>query len=409
MAGPHRLAANLPLLASRPTPWWWWPGMEGALPSVVGGHVACPVIAVPTSVGYGASFGGVAALLGMLNSCASNVTVVNIDAGFKGGYVAGLIAQERRPGAGCGQMPIEHDPASHDHRSTSAATADTRRPTPTRATFGLALIVGGSRGMTGAVALAGMAALRGGAGLVRLAVPERCLDVVAGFEPSYMTIAACRTTPRAASPLGARARSPSWPSRPRWSPWARAWGGATNLTALVAGLYRESAMPMVVDADAPERPGRRSPRSLHSPADRGSSRRIPASSPGCSAREACRPRSAKAAAVELAAQCGVVVVLKGHRTCITDGQRTLYVNTTGNPGMATGGSGDVLTGLITALWLPGACAAATPRGWASTCTAWPAIWRPTALGESRMIASDLVRFLPEALRQSEPPTADGAE
>jgi NCAIR mutase (PurE)-related protein len=67
-------------------------GMEGALPSVVGGHVACPVIAVPTSVGYGAAFGGIAALLGMLNSCASNVTVVNIDAGFKAGYVAGLIA-----------------------------------------------------------------------------------------------------------------------------------------------------------------------------------------------------------------------------------------------------------------------------------------------------------------------------
>ena len=68
-------------------------GMEGALPSVVGGHVACPVIAVPTSIGYGASFGGVAALLGMLNSCAANVTVVNIDAGFKAGFVAGLIAQ----------------------------------------------------------------------------------------------------------------------------------------------------------------------------------------------------------------------------------------------------------------------------------------------------------------------------
>jgi hypothetical protein len=66
-------------------------GMEGALPSVVGGLVGCPVIAVPTSVGYGASFGGVAALLGMLNSCASNVTVVNIDNGFGAGYVASLI------------------------------------------------------------------------------------------------------------------------------------------------------------------------------------------------------------------------------------------------------------------------------------------------------------------------------
>jgi pyridinium-3,5-biscarboxylic acid mononucleotide synthase len=66
-------------------------GMEGALPSVVGGLVACPVIAVPTSVGYGASFHGLAALLGMLNSCASNVTVVNIDNGFGAGYVASLI------------------------------------------------------------------------------------------------------------------------------------------------------------------------------------------------------------------------------------------------------------------------------------------------------------------------------
>jgi hypothetical protein len=66
-------------------------GMEGALPSAVGGLVSAPVIAVPTSVGYGASFHGVAALLGMLNSCASNVTVVNIDNGFGAGYVASLI------------------------------------------------------------------------------------------------------------------------------------------------------------------------------------------------------------------------------------------------------------------------------------------------------------------------------
>jgi NCAIR mutase (PurE)-related protein len=66
-------------------------GMEGALPSVVGGMLSCPVIAVPTSVGYGASFNGLAALLGMLNSCSSNVTVVNIDNGFGAGYVASLI------------------------------------------------------------------------------------------------------------------------------------------------------------------------------------------------------------------------------------------------------------------------------------------------------------------------------
>ena len=92
VAGPHRLRANLGHLHGADAV-VVVAGMEGALPSVVGGYVDCPVIAVPTSVGYGASFGGVAALLGMLNSCASNVTVVNIDAGFKGGYVAGLIAK----------------------------------------------------------------------------------------------------------------------------------------------------------------------------------------------------------------------------------------------------------------------------------------------------------------------------
>ncbi len=66
-------------------------GMEGALPSVVGGLVDCPVIAVPTSIGYGASFGGLAALLGMLNSCANGVSVVNIDNGFGAGCIASMI------------------------------------------------------------------------------------------------------------------------------------------------------------------------------------------------------------------------------------------------------------------------------------------------------------------------------
>jgi pyridinium-3,5-biscarboxylic acid mononucleotide synthase len=101
VAGLHRLTANLPLLEGADAV-VVIAGMEGALPSVVGGHVACPVIAVPTSVGYGASLGGIAALLGMLNSCASNVVVVNIDAGFKGGYVAGLIARNMARQRNCG-------------------------------------------------------------------------------------------------------------------------------------------------------------------------------------------------------------------------------------------------------------------------------------------------------------------
>lgn len=92
VAGPKRLIAKLPLFVDADAV-VVCAGMEGALPSVVGGYVSAPIVAVPTSVGYGAAFGGVAATLGMLNSCASNVTVVNIDAGFKGGYVAGLIAK----------------------------------------------------------------------------------------------------------------------------------------------------------------------------------------------------------------------------------------------------------------------------------------------------------------------------
>jgi NCAIR mutase (PurE)-related protein len=98
VAGPHRLPAHLDRLQNLDAA-VVVAGMEGALPSVVGGYLSCPVIAVPTSVGYGASFQGVAALLGMLNSCAANVAVVNIDAGFKGGYLAGLIAHQRRGNA----------------------------------------------------------------------------------------------------------------------------------------------------------------------------------------------------------------------------------------------------------------------------------------------------------------------
>lgn len=88
-------------------------GMEGALASVVGGLVSCPVIGVPTSVGYGASFGGVAALLSMLNSCASGVSVVNIDNGFGAGYQANLINKiaERHGGQTDSEQDAQESPA----------------------------------------------------------------------------------------------------------------------------------------------------------------------------------------------------------------------------------------------------------------------------------------------------------
>ncbi len=93
-------------------------GMEGALASVVGGLVAAPVIAVPTSVGYGASFGGLAALLTMLNSCASGVSVVNIDNGFAGGYIASLIAKAAAGGKpAAGQAGPEGDSKNREPES----------------------------------------------------------------------------------------------------------------------------------------------------------------------------------------------------------------------------------------------------------------------------------------------------
>ena len=90
VSGIHRLLSNMDVIMSARVI-VAVAGMEGALPSVIGGLVDCPVIAVPTSVGYGASLGGVAALLSMLNSCASGVSVVNIDNGFGAGYMASMI------------------------------------------------------------------------------------------------------------------------------------------------------------------------------------------------------------------------------------------------------------------------------------------------------------------------------
>ncbi len=94
VAGPQRLQAAVPRLTGCDVI-VVAAGMEGALPSVVAGYVSCPVIALPTSTGYGAALGGLTAMMGMLTSCAAGVAVVNIDAGFKAGYLAGMIATRK--------------------------------------------------------------------------------------------------------------------------------------------------------------------------------------------------------------------------------------------------------------------------------------------------------------------------
>lgn len=121
VAGPHRLPKHVPKLRTA-VAIVCVAGMEAALPSVLGGHVGCPVIGVPTSVGYGASLHGITAMLSMLTCCASNVVAVNIDAGFKGGYVAGLIAS-RTPFV---ELP-ESTPPTGSHWTENDATSDSRR------------------------------------------------------------------------------------------------------------------------------------------------------------------------------------------------------------------------------------------------------------------------------------------
>jgi NAD(P)H-hydrate epimerase len=249
--------------------------------------------------------------------------------------------------------------------------------------------------MSGAVALAGMAALRGGTGLVRLAVPDVCLDTVAGFEPSYMTVplpaddegrinvASQGTISRFAKNATALACGPGL-------------GRSSQVTDLVGWLYEVIPQPLVVDADAlyalAQRPGE---------LDQPGGPRILTPHLGEFRRLVDRQVDSRTEVERLAArkaeEWGCTVVLKGHRTLVTDGRDT-YHNRTGNPGMATGGTGDVLTGLITAMLCLGFDAVDAARlgvyvhGVAGDLAA-------DELGEASLIASDLIHFLPRALQR----------
>ena len=266
-----------------------------------------------------------------------------------------------------------------------------RRPEAHKGDFGVALIVGGSRGMAGAAALAGMAALRGGAGRVRLAVPDVVLDAVAGFEPSYMTTPLPSDSAGRIGP-GAFERIAELAETATVVACGPGLGRSLELDQLVVRLYREVAKPMVFDADALNALAGE-PETLVHPGGP----RILTPHPGEFARlmdGKLDPELRAEAAVQLAARCGIVVVLKGHRTLVTDGARRA-INTTGNPGMATGGTGDVLTGLIAALACQHLNAFDAARlgvhlhGLAGDLAA-------EELGETSLIASDLILFLPDA-------------
>ena len=247
--------------------------------------------------------------------------------------------------------------------------------------------------MTGAIALAGMAALRGGAGLVTLAAPHQCLEVVASIEPSYMTLPlACDEHGRIVDlAREAISRAAEDSSCVAFGPGI---GRSESLLELAAWAYSDLPQPIVIDADGLYALAQ-NPAGLRAPGGPriltphlGEYRRLVG-------REAMSMTEAAASAHELAAACGIVVVLKGHQTLVTDGQQA-YHNSTGNPGMATGGSGDVLTGLITALVCQGLPPFAAAQlgvyvhGLAGDLAA-------RDLGEVSLIASDLVKYLPRAL------------
>lgn len=272
-----------------------------------------------------------------------------------------------------------------------------RTPDSHKGDFGSALLIGGSRGMTGAVALAGMAALRSGAGLVRLATPHVCQDVVASFEASYMTAALpCDDAGRIS--LAARTALEELAAKATVIGCGPGLGRSSELTELVGWLYTHLKQPAVFDADAlnalstqPQLLARAGGPRILTPHPGefqrliGVNERLP--------RDECERRAA-----ELAQRCGVVIVLKGHGTLITDGRQQFH-NTTGNPGMATGGTGDVLTGVTTALLgqkltpLDAARLAAHLHGLAGDLAV-------AELGQVSLIASDLLDYLPPAFQQN---------
>ena len=266
-----------------------------------------------------------------------------------------------------------------------------RDPESHKGDYGRALLIGGSRGMSGAIALAGMATLRSGAGLVTLAVPDVCLDTVASFEPSYMTLPmscdeqGCMTfaaRKELAEPVAAATAVACGPG----------WGQSEGVGQLAQHLYTNLPVAAVFDAD-----GLNGLVSSGATLSHHAGPRILTPHPGEFDRivgETLAAEDREARALQLAKEAGVVVVLKGHRTLITDGT-TSFHNTTGNAGMATGGCGDVLTGIITALLCQGLSPLDAARlgvfvhGLAGDVAA-------EELGEVSLIASDLIDRLPEA-------------
>jgi NAD(P)H-hydrate epimerase len=261
--------------------------------------------------------------------------------------------------------------------------------------FGRVLVVAGSRGMSGAAVLCGSAALRGGAGLVRLAVPREVLPLVAVGNPCYMTAplpqdADGRLDRSAEAELLALARANDVVAL------GPGLGRSSSLTTLFSAVLEHLQAPLVLDADGLNAfvqntaPLKRSAPLILTPHPGEFSRLLNIDTATVQAHR-------RELSTAFAAENDLVLLLKGHRTIVTDGKR-IYENKTGNPGLATAGSGDVLTGLVAALLAQGlepfaaAQLAAHVHGLAGDLA-------KAELGEVGMVSSDLLDRLPRTLRQ----------
>jgi NAD(P)H-hydrate epimerase len=216
-----------------------------------------------------------------------------------------------------------------------------------KGSFGRVLVVAGSRGMSGAAVLCASAALRSGAGLVRLAVPEGILPIVAASNPCYTTA----PLPQDANGHLSTAALPELLELVQSNTVAAigpGLGQSVDLRGMLAAILEQTTTPLVLDADALnvlveglEALSKHQGPIVLTPHPGEFARLL-----GCDIPTVQTHRQELAA--EFARRHGVVVVLKGYGTVVTDGDR-VYLNTTGNPGMATGGTGDVLGGLIAAL------------------------------------------------------------
>lgn len=265
-----------------------------------------------------------------------------------------------------------------------------------KGTYGTGLLVGGSVGMAGSISLAGMAMLRTGAGLAQLAVPKSILPTVAGFEPAYMTVPLAEDD---AGRISHRAgdRIVELVTKATAIAVGPGLGRSAGLDGLVARLFTELTKPAVFDADAlnslaeqPDTLAKAGGPRILTPHPGEFRRLLGGRDPG--SREACCDEARR-----LAARLRVVIVLKGAQTFVTDGTCD-YVNHTGNPGMATGGTGDTLTGILTGLLC---------QGFAPFDAARLGVWlhgragdlAAQEVGEPSLLPTDLQRHLHTAIRE----------